>query len=133
MAKGDVFHALKHAYRQNILRTLRRRPRTYSTLLAKVEPDGEGTGSFNYHLKVLKDAGLVEVDDGLYRTTPSGSSRRTQSPPASAEVIGYQDEMAQRYVKNALARTRARKERDTSEVEEGGGGRAPGCNQRATC
>ena len=72
MAKGDVFHALKHAQRQKTLRTLRRRPRTYSELLAKVDPGGEGSGRFNYHLKVLKDAGLVEVDDGLYRPTPNG-------------------------------------------------------------
>ncbi len=43
------------------------------------------------------------------------------NPGVSAEVVGYQDEMAQRYVKNALARARARKERDTSEAEEGGG------------
>ena len=40
------------------------------------------------------------------------------NPGVSAEVVGYQDEMAQRYVKNALARARARKERDTSEAEE---------------
>ncbi len=42
------------------------------------------------------------------------------NPGVSAEVVGYQDEMAQRYVKNALARARVRKERDTSEAEEGG-------------
>ena len=42
-------------------------------------------------------------------------------PGASAEVVGYQDEMAQRYIANALARAGARKERDTSEAEESGG------------
>ena len=43
------------------------------------------------------------------------------NPGVSAEVVGYQDEMAQRYVKNALARARAHKERESSEAEEGGG------------
>ena len=43
------------------------------------------------------------------------------NPGVSAEVVGYQDEMAQRYIANALARARAGKERDTSEADEGGG------------
>ncbi len=41
------------------------------------------------------------------------------NPGVSAEVVGYQDEMAQRYIANAPARAGARKERDTSEAEEG--------------
>ncbi len=39
-------------------------------------------------------------------------------PLVESDIVDYQDEMAQRYVKNALARARARKERDTSEAEE---------------
>ena len=35
-----------------------------------------------------------------------------------SEVVGYQDEMAQRYIANALARAGARKERESSEAEE---------------
>lgn len=44
------------------------------------------------------------------------------NPCVLAEVVGHQDEMAQRYISNALARAGARKERDTSEPEENGGG-----------
>ncbi len=36
------------------------------------------------------------------------------NPGVMAEIVGYQDEMAQRYIANALARASARKERDTS-------------------
>ncbi len=42
------------------------------------------------------------------------------NPGVSAEVVGYQDEMAQRYIANALPGAGARKERDTSEAVEGG-------------
>ncbi len=39
-------------------------------------------------------------------------------PVVESEVVGYQDEMVQRYIANALARAGARKERDTSDAEE---------------
>ncbi len=43
------------------------------------------------------------------------------NPGVVAEVVGYRDEMAHRYIANALARAGARKERESSEAEEGGG------------
>ncbi len=43
------------------------------------------------------------------------------NPGLVAEIVGYQDEMAQRYIANALARAGARKERDNSEAEEDAG------------
>ena len=39
-------------------------------------------------------------------------------PLVESEVVGHQDEMAQRYITNALARAGARKEREPSEAEE---------------
>ncbi len=41
-------------------------------------------------------------------------------PVVESEVVGYQDEMVQRYVANALSRARAHLERVTSEAEESG-------------
>ncbi len=42
-------------------------------------------------------------------------------PVVESEMIGYQDEMVQRYEAKALVRARARKERESSDSEERGG------------
>ena len=42
-------------------------------------------------------------------------------PLVESEIVGYQDEMVQRYVAKALSRARAHLERVTSDAEEGGG------------
>ncbi len=47
---------------------------TYSDLFANVEPEGAGRGRFNYHLKLLREADLVEVDENLYRLTSRGEA-----------------------------------------------------------
>jgi hypothetical protein len=47
---------------------------TYSDLFVNVEPEGAGRGRFNYHLKLLREADLVEVDENLYRLTPRGKA-----------------------------------------------------------
>ncbi len=47
---------------------------TYSDLFVGVEPEGSGRGRFNYHLKLLREADLVEVDENQYRLTPRGEA-----------------------------------------------------------
>lgn len=74
MPSDDVVRALDHAYRQSILRALRKGPTTYSRLFAAVEPEGSGRGRFNYHVKILREAGLVAVDEDLYRLTSQGDA-----------------------------------------------------------
>ncbi len=74
MSPDDVIRAVDHSYRQAVLQVLREDQLTYSRLFATVEPEGSGRGRFNYHLKVLREAGLVEVAENLYRLTSRGEA-----------------------------------------------------------
>ncbi|MEE9237916.1 MAG: hypothetical protein V3U52_09045, partial [Thermoplasmata archaeon] len=55
------------------------------------EPEGNGRGRFNYHLKVLRKAGLIEVDQSTYRLTPRGSAVLTLLEEVMEEPISWQD------------------------------------------
>lgn len=47
---------------------------TYSQLFSRVEEQGRGRGRFNYHLNVLRRAGLVRLEDGAYSLLPAGEA-----------------------------------------------------------
>lgn len=60
-----------------MLRVLRLGPTTYSDLLNHLDPTGAARGRFNYHLKLLREADLVQVEETRYRLTPRGEAALT--------------------------------------------------------
>ncbi|MFQ5919951.1 MAG: winged helix-turn-helix domain-containing protein, partial [Thermoplasmata archaeon] len=87
MDNRGLIRVLGHYHRHKILRTLEKEPMPYSHLLAKVEPESKGRGRFNYHLKVLKDAGLIDIAGAQYRLTPSGAVAAQLLIQASKKVV----------------------------------------------
>ena len=87
MDNRGMIRALGHSHRHKILQTLEKEPMAYSNLLAKVEPESKGRGRFNYHLKVLKDAGLIDIAGAQYRLTPSGAVAAQLLIQASKKVV----------------------------------------------
>lgn len=47
---------------------------TYSDLFSRLEPDGGERAGFNYHLRSLRKADLVQLADSLYGLTPEGEA-----------------------------------------------------------
>lgn len=47
---------------------------TYSQLFASMEPRGGGRGRFNYHLKVLREAGVIQVQESHYGLSETGEA-----------------------------------------------------------
>ncbi|MFQ5872030.1 MAG: hypothetical protein ACE5IB_07720 [Candidatus Geothermarchaeales archaeon] len=47
---------------------------TYSQLFSRVEGKGRGRGRFNYHLNVLRKAGLLQQENGAYSLTARGEA-----------------------------------------------------------
>lgn len=74
MAAEGVIRAVDHPYRRNILHILARGALTYSQLFASMEPRGGGRGRFNYHLKVLREAGLIQAQENHYGLTEVGEA-----------------------------------------------------------
>ncbi len=74
MPADSVIRAVDHPYRRNILHILARGSLTYSQLFASMEPRGGGRGRFNYHLKVLRESGLIQAQDNHYGLTGSGEA-----------------------------------------------------------
>ncbi len=77
MPADSVIRAVDHPYRRNILHILARGSLTYSQLFASMEPRGGGRGRFNYHLKVLREASLVVVQESEYGLTGTGGAAVT--------------------------------------------------------
>lgn len=70
----DVISALDHPYRQDILRVLYKGRTAYSDLFNHLEPNGGERGRFNYHLRSLRNADLVQLEDSQYRLTERGKA-----------------------------------------------------------
>lgn len=90
MAPSNLIRALDHPYRQAVLRALKVGALSYSESFSRVEPQGIGRGRFNYHLKILRGAGLLQLDDGLYHLTAPGDSAVVLldgGTPGSARVL----------------------------------------------
>ncbi len=74
MPADGVIRAVDHPYRRNILHILSRGSLTYSQLFASMEPRGGGRGRFNYHLKLLREAGLIQSQENHYGLTEIGEA-----------------------------------------------------------
>ncbi len=74
MPDGDTVRALDHPYRRTILRLLQSGRMTYSDLFSRLEPNGGERARFNYHLRSLRNADLVQLTDSLYGLTPRGEA-----------------------------------------------------------
>ncbi len=61
----DISH---HLQRQVLLQLRQTGGQSY----AELKPDGVKGNAYNYHLKNLKTAGLIELKDKLYELTPTG-------------------------------------------------------------
>jgi len=70
-----ILRALAHPMRARILEVLWEELLTFSWIMRRLDLNPKyDAGSFGFHLKVLKEAGLVEVDPDLprYRLTDLG-------------------------------------------------------------
>jgi len=71
-----ILRALVHPMRARILEVLWEEPLTFSWIMRRLGLNPKfDSGSFAFHLKVLREAGLVEEDPDLprYRLTKLGS------------------------------------------------------------
>ena len=74
LVSGDAIRALSHPYRESILKVLEEGRTTYSDLFTHLEPNGGDRGRFNYHLRSLRNADLVQLEDSQYRLTDRGKA-----------------------------------------------------------
>ncbi len=68
-----ILKALSNEHRVRLLRVLEEGPKTYSDLMVHLRFDPErDRGKFTYHLNLLREAGLIQQQDGFYRLSKSG-------------------------------------------------------------